>query len=292
MGEARLGADAGDRLKRKPCGATTYDQGVPDDYEPRCYWESLISKQYDLSGVSHAELPTVFAKALYRQLDRTVDLEAPPARRVLDIGSGTGHWLRYWRRRGAEPVGLDLTEHAVAELARTLADVPVVLADVSQGVPFAGSFDVVSAMNVLLHIVDEQQWNRALRNLGDVLNANGRLLAIEPMVVHHWWGGPVDASSSSRSRTIGEWRAALAGVGLELMCHRPVTAILANPVDTRSRLLFRALAFYWRALPGVLRRSGRAAPKVVWILEQIDRVCVACRWSPSAKLLVIGRRAL
>jgi hypothetical protein len=61
-------------------------------------------------------------------------------------------------------------------------------------------------MSVLLHIVDDSRWRRALRNVATVLAPGGHLVVIDPVVVHGWWGHssvrrPIVVHDISGSRT-------------------------------------------------------------------------------------------
>jgi len=44
-------------------------------------------------------------------------------------------------------------------------------------------FDFISAMSVLLHIVDDSRWRRALRNLATVIAPDGHLVVFDPVIV-------------------------------------------------------------------------------------------------------------
>jgi SAM-dependent methyltransferase len=108
------------------------------------------------------------------------------ARRVLDVGSGVGHWGRTLLphlHASAEVVGVDrepqwvrLASQAAASrglggrLSYTVGD--------AHGLPFGdGSFDLVTCQTVLLHLADVP---RALREMVRVLAPGGRLLVAEP----------------------------------------------------------------------------------------------------------------
>jgi SAM-dependent methyltransferase len=181
-------------------------------YVPSDYWERLLAGQHDESGVGYPSLAVSFNAAMYRALTGQVDwllrrggLLDPPPRRVLDVGSGTGAWVRFWLDHGVrEVVGVDLTQAAVKRLAGRFPDTRFERADVSEGLP-EGPFDAVSAMSVLLHVTDAARWRAALANLAGALAPDGFALLIEPLVVHRWWGPPFDASSNSVARPRAEW---------------------------------------------------------------------------------------
>jgi predicted TPR repeat methyltransferase len=265
------------------------------DYQPSDYWETLLAGRFDLSGVGHPEFPPAFNRALYEQMLRCVSsMIAAHAVRVrdaavLEIGPGTGFWVKLWDDMGAGSVtGVDLTVTAVERLRERFPDHAFHVADVgSDEARVSGAYDLVSAMSVLLHIVDDGRFRVALANIASMLERDGAALLMEPLVVHRWWGPPFDSTANSRARTIGQWRAALDEAGLELVDHRPVTALLSNVCDTRRRVVWRAHQVYWGVVRIALVRAPKVTGPVTAVLVRVDRWLVDRGISPSAKVMLV-----
>lgn len=104
-------------------------------------------------------------------------------RRLLDIGSGTGHWIDFFREvfRVAEAVGVEIAPQMVEYLREKYAGdstVRICPLDVSKD-PFAlagDRFDLVSAIGVMFHIVEDGRWHQAVANLASVLEPGGILI--------------------------------------------------------------------------------------------------------------------
>ena len=113
---------------------------------------------------------------------------ADPAMSVLEIGSGSGLFLRYLEDRGyAEIVGLDMDEHlaeALSDLTRAeihLDDVAALLAG-----PLAGRrFDRIVMLDVAEHI-EIGALTALLERLKDFLKPGGRLMLRVPNVESPW----------------------------------------------------------------------------------------------------------
>lgn len=261
-------------------------------YEPREYWSQLLESHYSVRGTAYAHLPRRLNHYLYRTQRDSVrrllrDRRLRPTR-VLDIGFGTGEWLRFWMKQGVrELVGLDLTRHAVEEGLKRFPGVELLQADISADGAIPQGFDVVSAMSVLLHVTEEERFEQALRNIRTALLPEGRLIVIDPIVVHHRWGPPFDDRANSRARSLDQWREALGRAGFELEILRPATSVLANPADTRFELSYRALELYWSTLGRIVDNSEVRGALVGAPLSALDRVLTRLLPNgPSTKLLL------
>lgn len=100
---------------------------------------------------------------------------------VLDVGSGAGHWIDFYRSVFAarRVVGIEFAAPAAASLRSRYAaenDVSVEELDVSGDLELGERFDIVNAVDVLFHIVDEERWRHAIQNLAHHLVPDGRLV--------------------------------------------------------------------------------------------------------------------
>jgi ubiquinone/menaquinone biosynthesis C-methylase UbiE len=142
--------------------------------------QSFIADEYrDLSPLQ----TRILTHQRYSEGVNDVDLdviraaEIGPAHSVLDIGSGTGEFLRRLRAEQAHTgrlVAFDASAAAV-EAAAALDGVEGVLGD-AQSMPFAEEeFDVVTARHMLYHVPDPVL---AIREARRVLRPGGRFAAV------------------------------------------------------------------------------------------------------------------
>lgn len=102
--------------------------------------------------------------------------------RVLDIGSGTGHWIDFYRDvffakhvAGIEIV--DAMADRLREKYKGIEGIEIIHADISADdfrMPLP--FDIVNAIGVMFHIVDDRKWLTALHNLTLLTKPGGLLV--------------------------------------------------------------------------------------------------------------------
>lgn len=164
----------------------------------------------------------------------------PDAPRVLDVGSGAGHWIDFYREvLGASMVtSVDISPIDVRNLRtryKSVKGVKVVEADVAQdSFDLGARFDIVNAVGVLFHIVDDARWEQALRNLRHHLADDGLLVVggqfgyITQNVQFHETDDFSDFDElratrapvvlvNKRIRSIGRWRSTAERVGLRIV---------------------------------------------------------------------------
>ena len=159
-----------------------------DDYSPKEYWANIADnfRSADPSGIApvlHPGAPAWFNQLIDRQqfhaLGRALALaRIPAAARSLDVGCGTGRWVRRYEQMGFRATGLDVTP-GMLRTARQCGITGLLVAGEAHRLPFSdGAFDFVSDVTVVQHIPAELQ-PAAIGEMMRVLKPKGHLLLFE-----------------------------------------------------------------------------------------------------------------
>ena len=259
------------------------------DFDPALYWERRL-QPFDLAAVGYEGLGLPYNRWLYRlrhaafqRLVRGIRRDWGQAQ-VLDIGSGTGFYVNEWRRLGASVTGSDLTRVAVENLSRAFPENRFAQFDVTKHPPFElASFDAISAVDVLFHIVDDGLYEAACRNVASLLKVGGHFIFSE-----NFLHGETVRGANQVSRARADVERAMTSAGLELVVRRPMFVLMNAPIDSASPLLHA----YWRKLTSGLSRFPGAGGVVGASLYPIERLLVwLCKESPSTEFAVYRRSA-
>jgi SAM-dependent methyltransferase len=123
---------------------------------------------------------------IYEQLIRDLNIPVNGGR-VLDVGAGSGRWVRFFTRRfkPASLTALDFTRAAVDLLERRYSNLPGIAtrfqtADFTKpGLDLGQRFDLINVMNVLFHIPEPERFTAAMANLARHLAPGGRIVSTE-----------------------------------------------------------------------------------------------------------------
>ena len=118
-------------------------------------------------------------KLQFRALRRALALAGVPSGAwFLDVGCGTGRWVRRYGELGFSVVGVDATI-GMLRIARAQGTRAPLINGLAQSLPFADSaFDCLSDITVVQHIPYELQ-SKALQEMVRVLKPGGRLILME-----------------------------------------------------------------------------------------------------------------
>jgi ubiquinone/menaquinone biosynthesis C-methylase UbiE len=157
-------------------------------YSPKDYWANIaedfrLADSTGLAPVLHPGTPSWFNELIdklqFQAMRRALALaQVLPGSKVLDVGCGTGRWVRRYAQLGLLATGLDGTR-GMLTTARKHGTIEPLVAGEARQLPFLdSSFDCVTDVTVIQHIPSESQ-TRALSEMMRVLRPGGRLILVE-----------------------------------------------------------------------------------------------------------------
>jgi 2-polyprenyl-3-methyl-5-hydroxy-6-metoxy-1,4-benzoquinol methylase len=216
------------------------------------YWDQrardFASRGAGLRAVCSYGMPSFYNGYIHltQHLALAKHLRVAPGTRVLDIGCGIGRWSRMLARRGADVLGIDLAAAMIEEAkTRTAREglserIDYRVGDVVE-LNLGQTFDLVLAVTVLQHILDENDFVRAAMNVGRHLAPGGRAVLLEAAPSR-----PNDSCDTHvfRARTAEQYLTAFRHAGL-----RAVSITGVDPAPFKQKVLPR-----YRTMPAVVAK--------------------------------------
>lgn len=254
------------------------------------YWESRLRDNWGLEGVGYMRLGSGFNRWMYRVQTSVFRRAVTPLRddwrgvEVLDIGSGTGHYVKLWQDLGVRALSAADFTDVVVEKLRAAFGCDCYSFDVGGELPdaLAGrQFDVVSAFAVLYHIMDDESYARAIRNISQLTAPRG-LFVFSENFVH----GPTQRFRNFVARRLVDIEALLQANGFIVRKRVPMFVLMNVPVDTDGT----AARVVWRTCMAPVRRFN-AVGAVAGALLYYPEIALTSMMSegPSTELMVCER---
>jgi SAM-dependent methyltransferase len=192
------------------------------------YWRQRLACAEGLRGTGSYGAPLSWQKWLYRGKERAYQrlLRRCGVRiagtHVLDFGCGTGYFEDFWQSLGAHRVdGIDIVPEVVERLQREHPNRVYRCMDMSAGVSGTQDFgrpDLVTAIDVFYHIVDDDLLVSTLRNLVGLLSEQGCFLFTDALKY-------TASAPHVRFRPLSFWMDILADLGMVITSLEPVFVV-------------------------------------------------------------------
>jgi SAM-dependent methyltransferase len=220
----------------------TSESRIEGRYQPRRYWSDRLEREFTLRGTGHLSYSQAYNVWLYRAKRRAFRRALANAGRgpALDIGSGTGWVVAELLRCGTPVEGCDIAPNAVRRLRRSFPAVSFFEFELGaeQAPRPDASYGLITALDVLYHVTDNEAWGAAVAEIARLLHPGGRAI-----VSDGFGKAEVAPAPHVRFRPMEAWEGAARTSGLQIVSTIPLYRWLSREVD--QPLL--------RHLPGGLR---------------------------------------
>ena len=261
-------------------------------YEPESYWEERYAR-LDITRSGHRDLPKEYNTWLYRRKQavlwrslRHIGFE-PRDTRLLEIGVGVGAYLDFWQRVGVRDItGLDLSASAIGFLAERYPKVRFMRRDVTAAnlqADCGTGYDIVTALDVLYHVVDGALLDSALRNIFEVLRPGG-VFALHDEFLHR----PGEHHGYIYWRSLDQWQQALSRAGLEVVYRTPIFFCMVQPNDCATPRGAARMDKLWTRSNAVIQRFPSLAGALGYAVD--TTLGAMLNEGPSMELLLARRK--
>ena len=159
-------------------------QDIRSHYEQE--WKKKSDDASDVSGLSYSSpIEDAVLYPAYEKLIRDFGLVVSNGR-VLDVGSGSGRWIRFFTERFKlqSLLGIDFSASSVDLLKKWGMEhdgsIEFRQADITKpDLDLGGEFDLINVANVMFHIPEPNLYTRAMANLMRHLASGGAIVTTE-----------------------------------------------------------------------------------------------------------------
>ena len=191
-------------------------------------------------------------------------------KKILDIGCGTGYYIRYYLSKGADDIsGLDITKKSIINLRREYPNLKFFNADISKKIPLKSKYDIVAAIGVLYHIVDDDKFENSIKNIRKAAK-KGSLIIIQDNFLKKYQ--PPKAETHCYFRTHDHYKKILKKNGIEIIEKVPILYFLNPPFDINNRLMRKIALFSWNVTMSTFAKREFTGNLIGFVLYSLDKI--------------------
>lgn len=242
-------------------------------YNPKVFWEKRLSKNFSLKGVGCAGFSYNYnkwvSKAAKESLNKILN-GSLKGKKILDIGCGTGYYIGYYLSKGATDIsGLDITEESITNLKKKYPHLKFFNADISQKIPSNRKYDIITAIAVLYHVVDNDKFENSIRNIRKLAKKGSLIIIQDGFLKKHQ---PPKAGTHCYFRDYESYKKILKKNGIEIIKKVPTFYFLNTPFDISNSMMRRAALSLWNITMSIFAKNEIIGNILGFVLYYLDRI--------------------
>jgi len=269
-------------------------------YDPQAYWEERLSKHFSLRATGHLTFGHEYNAWLYRSKVHVLTKLLKEKNilcsgmKLLDIGVGTGFYVKYWEKLGVKSLtGIDITARSIAELKKRYPNHRFIRANIGDTkIPINEKFDIITAFDVLFHMISDDEFEQAIKNIRNLSHANTIILITDNFLKAY-----KPPRSHENDRTLKYYKSVLTANSLEIDDIKPIFYLMNTPIDREringelAKILTKAMWWVTLKIMGYAKHLGILGRGITYFwglaLYCGDRMILKCTSAgPGMKLLL------
>lgn len=249
-----------------------------DKFKQSEYWQGRVKGDIDLGVVGQRSLGRAYNEYIYKRrlevLTKTLESISfePKKASILDIGCGSGYYVRYWQSLGVSKLhGVDISAESVRQMQESYPQYAFTQADITQKEMedrFTEKFSIITIFDVLYHIDDDEKVRTLLTTASRNLKEDGYLIIFDQLCRRDYMLTPHVKFRSEES-----FSGLLRQAGLYVKDREALFVILAPPIYGKKYADILVSGLYKTA--GYLLKSsyriGSFAGKMISAFDRILR---------------------
>ena len=242
-------------------------------YDPKVFWEKRLGKDFSLKGVGCAGFSYNYnkwvSKAAKESLNKLLK-GSLSGKKILDIGCGTGYYIDYYMGKGATDIsGLDITEKSIVNLKKKYPHLKFFNADISKKIHLNRKYNIITAIAVLYHVVDDNKFENSVRNIRK-LAKKGSLIIIQDGFLKKYQ--PPKAGTHCYFRDYEYYKKILKKNGIEIVRKVPTFYFLNTPFDISNSLMRKTALSLWNITMSIFAKNEFSGNILGFVLYYLDKL--------------------
>lgn len=194
-------------------------------------------------------------------LDYFKEFGIKPGQKILDIGYGSGYFLKAAAQADLDTYGVDISEEGMKIAQKTSPNSKLFIGK-GEDLKFEDNFfDHVSCIGVLEHFMDIE---KGIKEMKRVIKPGGTLLILVPNINFLYWKfrsnkGTEQQDISEALMSLGQWRDKFTKEGLEVL-----------KIDKDDWFFREPIAFSPFSLPVLLKAAKKILYKTIWAFVPLE----------------------
>ena len=256
------------------------------DFDAQSFWEKRLKRDFSLHGVGYIGLGKGLnfwmyriRRVVFKNMVKSLSLDLENAA-VFDMGAGTGFYVKIWKElRVRKLKGCDLTQEATSNLKQLFPEYEFVQMNVSD-IPDDEhhSYDIISCMDVLFHVVEDKKLLDALMGIYQSLRPGGYFIFSD-----NFLSKEIFSHKHIKSRSLNFYKACLEELGFKIERRRAMFYLLNNPIDSDSKFL----KMTWHILSSLVSRYNFLGYLIGAILYPVELILTSrYQGGPSTEIML------